>query len=258
MQKNSLVYFSNKEKSMFLKNYIFLGNFNKHNNSKNIFSNNLENLIQGKIFVQNLSVFYRTSRLLKYKRRFKKIFLKNRLKKFSQKNAQKVKKQKKFNYKKIKNTLFCKIFVLNNLLRGKVLKDNYTKYKQWSYSLFPRSINLFIDFLKILDLIGNKKIQILVLGYILGLVFRTLHKRKHAKFLRFAQELLEHLITFKKIKGAKLLICGRLKGKPRSNKKQIEKGSLNLNSAVGSLEYTQQHVYTLYGAFGFKFWINYY
>lgn len=46
-------------------------------------------------------------------------------------------------------------------------------------------------------------------------------------------------------------------GKTRASTIKIERGSLSLNTVNSGCIAEKMHVYTLYGAFGFKIWINY-
>ena len=117
----------------------------------------------------------------------------------------------------------------------------------------------FYDFVKILNLIESSLIQPKVLLYVLGLIFKTLHKRKHARFFRFIKEVLKKIIERRSslVKGIKFIISGRLKGKPRSSISKFHIGRLTLNETNTKILNSQIHTYTLYGAFGMKLWINY-
>mgnify|MGYP001987542308 CR=1 FL=1 len=57
------------------------------------------------------------------------------------------------------------------------------------------------------------------------------------------------------ILGVKVLIKGRIKGKPRSNTVSIVKGLTPIQSISKNIEYSKLNVYTLNGAFGFKLWV---
>lgn len=243
-----------KEKSSFLKNYLFFENFKYQNCKKRFITPIIQKVDKKNLSLQKVYIFYRTFKIIKYK---KNIEILSNEKIIKQKQTFDFIKAKKNISNRLKNSIFYKIFILNYALNKKNLLSNYVAFQGWKYSLFPRSISLFIDFVKIVDLVGNCKVQISVLGYLLGLVFKTLHKRKHGKFFQFIKELIVYFLKFKKIKGAQLEIRGRLKGKPRASNLQIKDGTLDLNSCVNKLEYTQINVYTLYGAYGFKLWINY-
>jgi ribosomal protein S3 len=58
------------------------------------------------------------------------------------------------------------------------------------------------------------------------------------------------------VSGIKLLISGRLKGKPRSSTSCIQVGSIPSQSLDKNVNFSKIHVYTLYGAFGFKIWVH--
>ncbi len=262
MQKNSLNYNLFKEKQLIAKVLINKDHIRYSLNRKKVLSNNLQVIKKNNKIYGNYDVFYGTQKLLKYK----KIYLAFKRKKLNKQN--KLKKNFKFKSKtkfKLKNKLFIsankytKINVLNRFLRRRSLVSYYKNSIKWKHSLFPRSEGLFYDFAKILNLIEKKLIEPRVLLYALGLVFKTLHKRKHARFIRFAKEVFKKLIevTESKVKGIKFILSGRLKGKPRSSTIKFKTGRLTLNEVDATIVSSQLHVYTLYGAFGMKLFINY-
>jgi hypothetical protein len=167
-------------------------------------------------------------------------------------------KKSKISFKLLKNQYF-KIRVLNRFLKKKQLVNWYRLHKKWKISLFPRSESLFFDFIKTLNLVETKKIEVHNLLYLLGLVFKTLHKRKHSRFMYFIAEIFTESVVkaMNSIEGVKFLISGRLKGKSRASIIKFQKGRLNLNEIKSNVSYSQLHVYTLYGAFGMKLWMNY-
>jgi ribosomal protein S3 len=67
------------------------------------------------------------------------------------------------------------------------------------------------------------------------------------------------LITDENIKailGVKLIISGKIKGKPRSTTTCIQVGSVPSQSLAKDISFSKIHVYTLYGSFGFKIWVH--
>ena len=141
----------------------------------------------------------------------------------------------------------------------------YRNFKRFVGVLFNRRFNLFIDFLKINSLFLKSKISSRLYLFILGQIFRILPKSKHGRFLLFLKVLFKNLIDISKysknkdvisILGIKLLISGRLKGKPRSGTSCIQVGSVPSQSIEQNVDFSKIHVYTLYGAFGFKIWVH--
>lgn len=250
MQKNNLNYNLFKEKQLIAKALINKEHIRYSLSRKKLLSNNLQSIKKKNKIYDNYDVFYGTQKLLKYKKIYL-IFKRKRLKK-------KVKTNPKFKSFSLLNK-YTKINILNKLLLKRILVDYYKNSIKWKYALFPRSESLFYDFVKILNLIEKRLIEPRVLLHILGLVFKTLHKRKHARFLRFVKEAFKKSIERKTsmIKGVKFILSGRLKGKPRSSITKFQTGRLILNEVDAIMVNSQLHIYTLYGAFGMKLWINY-
>jgi ribosomal protein S3 len=59
------------------------------------------------------------------------------------------------------------------------------------------------------------------------------------------------------IQGVKILINGRILGKLRSSSSRLIVGSIPIKTISANIQYSQNHVYTVYGAFGLKLWVNY-
>ena len=205
----------------------------------------------------NLEAFTRTSKLLKYRKTLKKKTLNNSRSK---------------NYSKVNNLILNSLknqFANSNLLINytninrkidkKVLTNCFKAFRKFSTVLFSRGFNLFIDFLKIISLVDQNKINPKMFLLILGQIFRNLTKKKHTKFIFFIKTIFDNLITSENnnVIGIKLVINGKLMGKTRASTVKIERGSLSLNTVNSGCIAEKMHVYTLYGAFGFKIWINY-
>jgi len=216
----------------------------------------------------NIDAFTRTSKLLKYRKTLKKGGLIN----------------SKYNkYNKVNDLVLSslKTKFVNNISDGidgysqyaraagtsaqliqldkKVLTNYFKVFRKFSTVLFSRGFNLFIDFLKIVTLVDQNKINPKVFLLVLGQIFRNLTKKKHTKFIFFIKTIFDNLILSESnnVIGIKLVINGRLMGKTRASTVKIERGSLSLNTVNSGCISEKMHVYTLYGAFGFKIWINY-
>ena len=100
--------------------------------------------------------------------------------------------------------------------------------------------------------------------YILSLIFRSLSKKIHSRFLFFIKNVFKILIFDLKavdvpdklsILGLKFAINGKLKGKPRSSVNFIKEGNLPLQTLNKSIDFSRIHSYTLMGVFGLKLWV---
>ena len=161
------------------------------------------------------------------------------------------------------NNLFSiSIVNLNNFLDKSILTLFYKRLKNFVGVLFNRRFSLFIDFLKINTLFIQSKLPLKVYLNVLGQIFKILPKHKHNRFLLFLKIVFQTLILNStsdssngNILGIKLLINGRLKGKPRSNLTCIQVGSTPIQSLSKNVDFAKTHVYTLNGVFGFKIWV---
>lgn len=205
----------------------------------------------------NIEAFTRTAKLLKYRKILKKKKLKNpSLNKHKKVNDLIL---NSFKNQISSNNLLINYYNINKNIDKKILTNYFKSFKKFSTVLFSRGFNLFIDFLKILSLLDQNKINPKVFLLILGQIFRNLTKKKHTKFIFFIRTLFDNLINSDKneIVGIKLVINGKLMGKTRASTIKIERGSLSLNTVNSGCISEKMHVYTLYGAFGFKIWVNY-
>jgi hypothetical protein len=248
-----------QEPKLFLKGYTFLNKFERLLNKKNILMDEKElNFEANKIFL-NISIFFRSNKTLFYRRKG----LVQKSKNFSNLTL----KPLFFNnFRNLSNNILSiKLTNLNNYLDRDLLNSFYGNFKRFVGVLFNRRFNLFIDFLKINCLFLKSRISSRSYLSLLGQIFRILPKSKHGRFLLFLKILFKSLIDISKnsrdknviqIVGIKLLISGRLKGKPRSSRSCIQVGSVPSQSLEKNVDFSKVHVYTLYGAFGFKIWVH--
>jgi hypothetical protein len=190
-------------------------------------------------------IFYRTNKLRLYRKKLKFI-----------------KKNKNINITNLffKKNLNLKIKNLNLKLKKQIIILLYNKLKTYLPKLFDRRLFLFCDFIKILSLFAQKRnnVSLSLLVYMLSLIFKTLRKQKHALFVSFLKDIFDFLIKENHlIKGTKFIISGRIKGKPRASISKITLGKISLNENKAFIEYSHNHIYTRYGCFGLKLWINY-
>jgi hypothetical protein len=207
--------------------------------------------------VITISGFTRTNKLLRYR----KLISKNKKKKSIKKNHNELTNlfTNSFNNSIFKNNVLINYLNVNKQMHKHRLKHTFGKYKKFNSMLFSRNLNYFLDFLKIICLIEQKRVDTNVLLIILGQIFKNLIKNKHSKFLFFMKHMFNKVVKSKRnnIAGMKFILTGRFMGKPRSKTIKISKGSLELNTTNSGVVYKKTHVYTVYGAFGFKIWINY-
>jgi hypothetical protein len=251
----------NKEQTHFLKNYNFIIAFEILLKKKDILiiSKSLH-FSTNKIFLF-LNLYYGSSKLLKFKvlsilkKKFRKIFL-TYIYKTSLLHLLLLNK---------KNIFLIKLKNINLDINKKLVLIFYKKLNHFSKTLFLRRFNLFIDCIKLSSLLCENKINVKTFLYILGQTFKYLSKNKHSKFLVFCKILFNFIlfdksinikINKKKILGIKFILNGKIQGKIRSSSRCIQLGVVPLQTNKVFIDYSKFTSFTLYGAFGFKIWIN--
>lgn len=215
------------------------------------------------ILYLNFHLFYKSVKSSFYKRKNQIQLLKSNniifLKNLKLKNLF-IKSFKNLKYSSI--ILNCKN--VNILINKKLITFFYQKLKKFINSIFVRRFNLFVDFVKINSLYVQGIVSINTYIYFLGLIFKSLSKKTHSRFLIFLKNLFKILISDLKslnlldvlsISGMKCSIKGKLKGKTRSSINHISEGNLPLQSFNKEIDFAKNHTYTLIGAFGIKLWI---
>jgi hypothetical protein len=251
-----------KEQTYFLKNYNFIQSFEILLKKKDILiiSKGLH-FSTNKIFLF-LHLYYGSSKLLRLKilTTFKKKFIKSFLPSIS--------KTSLFHLllkNHTKNILLIKIKNINLNINKPLVLLFYKKLNHFSKILFLRRFNLFIDCLKLSSLLCENVINVKSFLYILSQTFKYLAKNKHSKFLVFCKILFNFIlfdksinskITKKKIIGVKLILNGKIQGKIRSSSRCIQLGIVPLQTNKAFIDYAKFSVFTLYGTFGLKIWIN--
>ena len=219
-------------------------------------------VVENKPFFQNnqiffnLIVFLRTAKLIKYKKKSK--IKKNQKEKKTKFLVSFLKNQfSLFNF----NLFIFNIKIINKFLDKIFIFNFYQKIKYFLKSLFNRRFTLFLDFLKINSLFKDNFISAKIYIFFLALIFKNLQKKRHRTFLEFVELVFRILITLNNssktsIKGIKFLVSGRLGAKSRSSSAQILIGSVPTQNVSKHIEFSKTHVYTVYGAFGFKLWVH--
>ena len=165
-------------------------------------------------------------------------------------------------FQKFKNNfLILSIKNINKEIHRKLLHFFYNKLKKFVNILFSRRFNFFIDFLKVVTLLCQNKVDSNIFIKVLGQIFKYLTKRSHSKFLMFVSYLFKIMISelyflkTKNIQGIKFSLSGRIKGKPRASTAFIREGISPLQSFNKNINFSKMHVYTLMGSFGLKLWL---
>lgn len=78
---------------------------------------------------------------------------------------------------------------------------------------------------------------------------------KRMRFRRLMKKYLEGIMQNKEVKGAKILMSGRLDGNEIARKEWLSKGSLPLHTLRADIDYAQTTAFTTYGTIGIKVWI---
>lgn len=259
-QKNLNFLGNEKESIKFLHGLQFLKSFEQLLKRKNVL------LVETKLNFSNnqsyvdLTLFYKVAKLGRYKKKMSKKFSK---KEFGLKKVACF-FSKEFNLLR-SNFIAMKLNVINRNTNKRLAGFFYHRIRRFSSALFARRFNFFIDFLKASSLFAENYLS--VQGYLsfLGQIFRVLRKRTHSRFLLFIRTVFETIILSSKnfrvskrssIKGLKIVINGRLKGKTRANTVCYQLGRVPNSTIEENISFSKLHVHTLYGVFGLKVWTS--
>lgn len=199
---------------LFLYGFNFLKSFENLLRNKDIFIIDRTINFIGNYCFLNLIVFFRAKKTKKYFRCWER----SRKQKNFSTNSLSFKKQiikKNFaisdffnkNFKLFKNTTV--VFTLKNLNKDAFEffgRYFYHETKQYSKALFERRLNLHLDFLKMSSLFAQSKITAQSYLYLLGQIFRFVHKRNHNKFFAFIKSLFMAIVKKFPLKLRKLKI----------------------------------------------------
>jgi small subunit ribosomal protein S3 len=136
-----------------------------------------------------------------------------------------------------------------NYIQLKSLKRNTLKLRTYSKSLF------FKECINILSIVIKKKNSAKLLTEFLAFQFSVM--KRHNYFLNFLKRALILMLNSKlsSIHGIKLVLKGRLNGKPRAKKKILLIGKVPLHTLDAKINYSSSVGYSQYGTFGIKVWI---
>jgi hypothetical protein len=255
---------SNNNSNFYLHGFNFLKNFKQLLQEKQVILCN-ENL---NLFTHFISfkgdLFFKTVKIKSYRKRrvLKQIFYNQKiffLKKIFDLTFRKMSKVFSVN-------LFLPNFkLLNKEVDSKMLVLLFKKLKPYSRTLFSRRFGLFIDFLKLSVLFVYSKINAETYLSIITDVFKFLKKRSHAKFFSFLKVVFFLLSSpnvnksipyMDHLRGFKLLIKGRLKGKPKASSIIIKAGIMPTQTLNANVSFAKGRTFTQnFGVFGFKIWV---
>lgn len=223
----------------------------KYNNYKNLF----------KIFLLNKKLYKKRLKNLRYYKNYVKLLNSNntniqtlKINNFLKRCTESLNifTKKKFNNVIILNQVNQNIMFNLTYRQLQLLKKLVTQLRQFRNSkFFKKGINIIFS-----TLINLNSIDLLV-NYI-AIQLQT--EKRHGFFFKFLVKIFSLLIKhkFSKVKSVKILIKGRINGKPRSKKKLIAINKyMSLMTINSSIHFTQSTAYSLNGTFGVKLWVNF-
>lgn len=257
---NKLKKFSlfNSNSILWVYGFSFLKNLEVLLSKKNIIiTNNNLNIVSNVLFL-DLDIFFLTNKVSVFRKKLSLInkslnnnfFLNFILKQF-----------KMFSI----NSVVFNFSIINFRIKKETSFFFFKKLKRFIPLLFNRRFNLFIDFIKIISLFSNSQASAKVFLFFLQKIFKNLTKKQHNQFLSFLKfcfhvliyDLNNSKVVTTPIKGIKLIINGKLKGKTRASSSTILVGQISTQTFNSKIDYSKAHIYTLYGVFGIKVWVSY-
>ena len=225
-------------------------NFENLCRMKKIFTSKTNVLVNEQNLYLNTNLFFPTEKLIRFKRN---LFNKNK---------------KKLNIRqrslKINNLFFNKNLIIKTRILNKEIDKKYALFllnnlKKFSNSFFSKRFTMFFDLIKITTLTAFNKENIHMFSKFLGLIFKTLPKKKHNLFISFLKQLMNLIIikNKKSLKGIKIILNGKLQGKTRAKTVKIQTGTVSINSISEQPIQSKIHIYTIYGAYGLQVLANY-
>ena len=133
--------------------------------------------------------------------------------------------------------------------KAQIFRKIVIKLRKYHSSVF------FREYINILCILVLKKKSAKLLSELIAFQFSVI--KRHNFFLNFLKRSLTLMINSKisSINGIKLLIKGRINGRPRSSSRIIQIGKIPLQTFDAKIDYFQSIAFTLYGTFGIKIWV---
>ena len=155
-------------------------------------------------------------------------------------------------------TIIIKYSILNSILKWKkiktkifnIFKQIYRKYlyffiKNISFILYDLFIQFFLLF----------KTGKLLNQLIISLTFLFKRQLNSRKIFRILKSFLTYFKSFKKIKGIKIQLKGRIRGNRRKKKLTLQYKKTSTSNLHTNLQYKQSLIKTKYGILGLQIWI---
>ena len=208
-----------------------------------------------KIFLLNKKLYRKRLKILRYYKNYKKLFdtkifniNNNFLKKFTESfnvftknNCNNILILQQINQNIIFNLTYQQLQLLKKLV---------TQLRQFKNSIFFKDgINTIL-----LSLMNPNSTDSLV-----NFIVTKLKKvKRHGFFFKFLTKTFSLLLKhkFSKVKSIKILIKGRINGKPRAKQKLIDINNMSLMTINSSINFSQSTSYSPNGTFGVKLWLN--
>ena len=126
----------------------------------------------------------------------------------------------------------------------KLIEASLNKLRKHNNIAEPVVLSLNIEELKRFDVSANVSAQNIAWDF-----------EKRMPFRRTIKKHLEGLMQNKNVKGAKILVSGRLDGAEIARREQVARGQLPLTTLRADIDYGSATAFTTFGTIGIKVWI---
>ena len=126
----------------------------------------------------------------------------------------------------------------------KLIETSLNKLKKQNNIVEPVVLSLNIEELKRFDVSANVSAQNIAWDF-----------EKRMPFRRTIKKHLESMMQNKNVKGAKIMVSGRLDGAEIARREQVARGRLPLTTLRSDIDYGTATAFTTFGTIGVKVWI---
>ncbi|MEK7636012.1 MAG: 30S ribosomal protein S3 [Patescibacteria group bacterium] len=126
----------------------------------------------------------------------------------------------------------------------KLIETSMNKLRKQNNIAEPVILSLNIEELKRFDVSANVSAQNIAWDF-----------EKRMPFRRTIKKYLDSIIQNKNVKGAKIMVSGRLDGAEIARREQVAKGQLPLTTLRADIDYGSATAFTTFGTIGVKVWI---
>jgi hypothetical protein len=157
--------------------------------------------------------------------------------------------------------------ILSNSLLNKIW-THVKRYTPYHYRKNPQITDLIFGAAWLIQ--GNREGSESLFNQLLVAYFQRLPKSRHRKFFLFLKDFFRTVLVVKpnlnfnigqlnssRVKGIKLEVSGRLKGKPRASSETVSIGSVPTQTIALDVKFSSLTAFTNMGTFGFKLWVVY-